>query len=604
MITPELSAYIQSCRASGISDGEIKQTLISQGWQETDINEGLTGVIQTASGLSPAGRFGFLKKIPVTSTQAWRYGKIVLVVVIVAVGIWGGFKSYSYFTNSPQKIWSDTSAKMLKITSVKFNLDASYSEQAPAGSDSTSGFNEFLGGSGGQIKLGVNGQGAAVFHADQSDADFDMTSTISVQLGSLNISLNFQSRKLGDIVYYKMGGNPLLGLFGGSSSSAQADQWLQTDLKSNDSTLSTVSQLQKNQILEAFKKAKLMQPTKLLGSEDVDGTATWHYTASLDKQELKNYITTVEQTIHTSDAQAQQVAAIIDKIEFKKLEIWIGKSDHLVRQVEIQSNAPGLIETSLDSARNKSRDAKRIADVRQLMTGLELFYNDNNRYPAAVNGQPSPSDGNTKFSTYLSAYPKSPTPADGSCTDSNNDYIYEQTNGGQNYKLTFCLGHDTGGYKAGVQQATTSGITTTIPSNLGADPGDLNAIQFTGAIELKLKLSEFNSKVKIDQPPGKITNVGAQARDARRLAEVRQMMTAFELFYNDKGVYPDALSQITPTYISVMPVAPTADGSCTTEQNNYQYQGAGKNYSLTFCLGDSAGGYSAGIHTLSPSGIK
>nr|MCU0680340.1 prepilin-type N-terminal cleavage/methylation domain-containing protein [Planctomycetota bacterium] len=38
---------------------------------------------------------------------------------------------------------------------------------------------------------------------------------------------------------------------------------------------------------------------------------------------------------------------------------------------------------ALQSAREKARDAKRIADVKQLKTALELYYNDANGYPPA-----------------------------------------------------------------------------------------------------------------------------------------------------------------------------------------------------------------------------
>src|SRR4051812_30965298 len=43
-----------------------------------------------------------------------------------------------------------------------------------------------------------------------------------------------------------------------------------------------------------------------------------------------------------------------------------------------------VVLVSLNSARQKSRNARRLADVRQLMTALELFYNDNSRYPLPV----------------------------------------------------------------------------------------------------------------------------------------------------------------------------------------------------------------------------
>ncbi|MFH0854203.1 MAG: prepilin-type N-terminal cleavage/methylation domain-containing protein [bacterium] len=46
----------------------------------------------------------------------------------------------------------------------------------------------------------------------------------------------------------------------------------------------------------------------------------------------------------------------------------------------------GLLSTlavvSLNSARAKSRDAKRVADVKQLQTALELHFNDKGAYPS------------------------------------------------------------------------------------------------------------------------------------------------------------------------------------------------------------------------------
>ncbi len=45
----------------------------------------------------------------------------------------------------------------------------------------------------------------------------------------------------------------------------------------------------------------------------------------------------------------------------------------------------GLLSTlavvSLNNARLKSRDAKRVADIKQIQTALELFYSENTKYP-------------------------------------------------------------------------------------------------------------------------------------------------------------------------------------------------------------------------------
>jgi prepilin-type N-terminal cleavage/methylation domain-containing protein len=104
----------------------------------------------------------------------------------------------------------------------------------------------------------------------------------------------------------------------------------------------------------------------------------------------------------------------------------------------------------------------------------------------------------------------------------------------------------------------------------------------------------------------------AKSRDAKRLADVRQMASALEIFFNDFNSYPtnSSTSLLVPNYIGLTPTAPTpADGTCTPTTNAYtytspNYSGSAPTFSLTFCLGATTGGYSAGVRTLTQSGIQ
>lgn len=110
-----------------------------------------------------------------------------------------------------------------------------------------------------------------------------------------------------------------------------------------------------------------------------------------------------------------------------------------------------VVLLALNSARSKSRDAKRLADVRQLVSALELYYNDENSYPATL---PSLVDLN-----YIGDIPTVPTPADGDCTSTQNNYIYTPTGTpATTYTLTFCLGASTGGLGTGIHTASPAGI--------------------------------------------------------------------------------------------------------------------------------------------------
>ena len=124
----------------------------------------------------------------------------------------------------------------------------------------------------------------------------------------------------------------------------------------------------------------------------------------------------------------------------------------------------GLLSTlsivALNSARARSRDARRISDIQQIQSALEMYYNDANGYPGSLNTSIAAS------STYMAVVPKAPTPVDSptgaSCTTANNTYVYTSTavNGVNNatYTLTYCIGSDTGAVDAGVNTASPSGI--------------------------------------------------------------------------------------------------------------------------------------------------
>lgn len=109
-----------------------------------------------------------------------------------------------------------------------------------------------------------------------------------------------------------------------------------------------------------------------------------------------------------------------------------------------------VVLVSLNSARQKSRDAKRVADVRQMQTALELYFNDMNGYPLTAAGL------DALKPDYMAAIPTAPTPVDTPCTALQNTYTYASD--GSTYTITFCLGGQTGGLVAGTATASEGGI--------------------------------------------------------------------------------------------------------------------------------------------------
>ena len=130
-----------------------------------------------------------------------------------------------------------------------------------------------------------------------------------------------------------------------------------------------------------------------------------------------------------------------------------------------------IVLVALNSARAKSRDAKRIADLDQLSKALELFYADAYAYPTgtgavgtgytaaagallgSIQMKGVSSLGSFNLTpTYLTTLPTAPIPPDGAnCTSANNSYIYQADAMGTMYTISFCIGASTsGGLSAGV----------------------------------------------------------------------------------------------------------------------------------------------------------
>lgn len=128
----------------------------------------------------------------------------------------------------------------------------------------------------------------------------------------------------------------------------------------------------------------------------------------------------------------------------------------------------GLLSTlavvALQNARQKSRDAKRVGDIKQIQTALDLYYADENAYPIeAAPGKVMGVDykalcssgfqaaaacpaGDTAYMAQIPADPQTGT----------QDYVY--VSDGVGYTIDFSLEGTTSGLAAGPHVATEAGM--------------------------------------------------------------------------------------------------------------------------------------------------
>ena len=125
----------------------------------------------------------------------------------------------------------------------------------------------------------------------------------------------------------------------------------------------------------------------------------------------------------------------------------------------------GLLSTlsvvALGSARQKSRDSKRLSDLKQVQTALELYYTDNNSYPVttvtlgSTNAKCLGSNGfqaagGCTGTTYMGLVPTEPTPG-------GTGYAY--TGASTTFSITATLEGAVNDLTAGTVYATQNGIT-------------------------------------------------------------------------------------------------------------------------------------------------
>lgn len=138
--------------------------------------------------------------------------------------------------------------------------------------------------------------------------------------------------------------------------------------------------------------------------------------------------------------------------------------------VSIMGLLAALAVVALNTARARARDARRVSDIKQIQTALELYYMDKYKYPADPTDNlienlclSSDSDFANPCSgtTYMGKVPQNPQPrTDGSCSDTVYTYNAEDLGAGSDlsYYIVYCLGSSTGDISLGTHYGTPAGI--------------------------------------------------------------------------------------------------------------------------------------------------
>ncbi len=547
---PEIINYIKEARKHGLEEPAIKQNLLNAGWEALAVEDSFVKekVMRspTSQNFDPANLVHAQIEQPhskttqsvtvpngVTTTEAaskmHRGAKIALMLAAVIILLGGGaFAYYTYAYNSPTKTWDKFLAGGMQSSSqVKTNFNFRYSDTLAAFADQNPPFKDF--------SLNLSGN----FYADGSDstkpassgsykAGFSTDSGISFNGGTDIIIKD-------GMVYIHVEGQPLLEKYAKQYFPDQTINWIKVDLDklkqmaNTDGSALPDKQLT-DQIKTAISKANIIGIKKYLGTETINGVSTYHFDNQIDKQALKDTVNNSFNALAdfesaknpdlTIDATSTGMIktlldSLVDSLNVQSFQTWIGKSDAKLYKVSASATMPSLLTSvgieALGSARLKARDAKRVADIRQLNTALELYFDDFNGYPAADSkGQPAGITPN-----YIGVIPTSPQPADGACSDYYNSYWYAPVGNKHivngvtlydSYTYNFCLGEQAGSYHPGIAQLTPSGIKDGVacsgppeqcaPASKATD----SSVQTTAEISFESDFSDYNKIQNVTVP--------------------------------------------------------------------------------------------------------
>jgi hypothetical protein len=552
----ELVSYITQAQKHGLTDYEIKQNLLNAGWEASAVEENFVfakaaenktpstkdSFVQPAANFPPTGSHTQNRLAPnsaITITDQtfshasgnkpfYKKPLFYLLIFMLLALAGGAYGYYNYVYLTPVRIWNNfLSQKALTTTQSQYSL--SY-DSGPSASSTQ------------QVVVTVSGSGAMDM-TDPKSAKLNGNLGLSLNAGILNFNVNSDYVLLGQVLYLNLGSITALKSFTGN----QNLKWVKFDeaelknyasshsqsFTSSTSTLDTAALAQK--LTAIWVKSPVISPTDFLARENLNGIAVYHLKMQLNTPAIKqnildsmDVINSLENSSQKMDATQQaELDALLTKFQTKQFEVWVGRSDYHLYKLVFTINAPSAddfsnSQISLLSVQEQSREAKRLSDIRQLQSALVLYNYDFGGYPAGTNGIPE--NLNPKYITQISTAPE---PADGPCSEYFNSYWYQASgkpksvNGQQvypTYTLTYCLGQDTGGHKAGIGMATALGIQDNIncpstPENCAGAPADtqsqafvtaLNKMTFGGQITINTSYSNWGKSQNIVAPDGAV----------------------------------------------------------------------------------------------------
>jgi hypothetical protein len=305
---------------------------------------------------------------PLASTQpvnGGRKGKIIgaLIAVVILAAAGSAYAAYSKGYTlvgtsfvSPQQAFDKFLSKGFgKI--YKNSFAVSYMDKGTMDSSSSLGFSLK------DIKLNVDGS----VYINASNASAPLSSSnikYTFGTGSTSFSAGLEYRFINNDIYFNVGDIPFIsGAIGQISQSGKNPDWVKINLDElkqlsdslGGSSSADVAKMNAfgEKLHTIWENKKIMTMKQFLGREKINEVSTLHFSANLDKAALKQgiseSITSMADmgTTPLTDNDRKQIelvaASLLDKLEIKTFDLWIGANDSEIYKLNVASNAPSFV---------------------------------------------------------------------------------------------------------------------------------------------------------------------------------------------------------------------------------------------------------------------
>ena len=333
MLHTELRRYIESQITLGVTKDQLKATLLQTGWNEVDINDSMPTATPDAPTLPPLpvdtmpidSKPAVVTAQPVKKSSGKSIVFVIFLVILVLGGI-GGAYAYTTYMADPNRVFSE----MAKVSALKsYSYDVAMDVSATSVSTAEKQTQTIA--ATGDIDM-------------QDEKNPKVTLNLTMSGNSLPSAVSGQMIYLADMLYVKITQFPELGL--GIDTTPIMNTWIQFPMKQLESitpksslVTTPMTEDQKTQLQTALVNDQFIVLSKNIPDNSVTGVDTYHYTYTVDKTKLLQFIKDASTIMKTelSDADIASYQKGMDSVTTMTGAIWIGKKDYMPYRVTFKA---------------------------------------------------------------------------------------------------------------------------------------------------------------------------------------------------------------------------------------------------------------------------